>query len=122
IAASPGDAGLRHALGLALTRLKRSDEAISELRIAAELAPARARYAYVYAVALHSAGRGADAIGVLNNALAGRADDRDILMALVTFNRDAGDVAAALAAAEQLARLAPDDPRLAAVIETLRRQ
>src|SRR5262249_34960210 len=32
IAASPGDAGLHHALGLALTRLKRPDEALGELR------------------------------------------------------------------------------------------
>ena len=57
IAASPRDAGLHHALGLTLVRLKRPDEALAELRRAAELEPDRARYAYVYAVALHSAGR-----------------------------------------------------------------
>ncbi len=56
IAASPGDAGLHHALGLALTRLKRRDEALGELRRATDLDPDRARYAYVYAVGLYSAG------------------------------------------------------------------
>jgi tetratricopeptide (TPR) repeat protein len=57
LAASPRDAGLHHARGLVLIRLKRSDEALTEFRIATELEPDRARYAYVYAVALHSAGR-----------------------------------------------------------------
>src|SRR5262249_60795660 len=36
IAASPRDAGLHHALGLALTRLKRTDAAIAEFRRAAQ--------------------------------------------------------------------------------------
>ena len=54
LAASPRDAGLHHALGLTLTRLKRRDEALAALRRAAELAPEQPRYAYVYAVALHS--------------------------------------------------------------------
>ena len=54
--------GAAHSLGLALTRLKRPDEALAELRRAAELAPEQARYAYVYAVALHSSGRGGEAM------------------------------------------------------------
>ena len=53
---SARDAGLHYSLGLTLVRLKRSDDAIEELGIAAALEPDRARYAYVYAVALHSAG------------------------------------------------------------------
>src|SRR5207344_3389918 len=56
IAASPRDGGLHHALGLTLTRLKRPDEALAEYRRASELEPDRARYTYVYAVGLHSAG------------------------------------------------------------------
>src|SRR5262249_45223237 len=47
IIASPRDAGLHHALGLVLTRLKRSDEAMGELRLAAEIEPERTRYVYV---------------------------------------------------------------------------
>ena len=46
-------------------RLKRSDEALNELRKATELDPGGARYAYVYAVALHSAGHGNEALAAL---------------------------------------------------------
>jgi predicted CXXCH cytochrome family protein len=120
IAAAPQDAGPRHALGLTLTRLKRPDEALGELRRASELEPDRARYVYVYAVALHSAGRGADGIAVLRDNLTRHPDDRDTLSALVNFSREAGDAAAALDYAERLARLVPGDPGLAALIETLR--
>jgi predicted CXXCH cytochrome family protein len=122
IATSPRDAGLHHALGLALTRLKRTDEAIAELRRAAEIEPDRARYSYVYAVALHSAGRGEEAMTVLKQILARHPDDRDTLLALISFTRDAGDFGTALDYAERLARVAPNDPDLAALIESLRRQ
>jgi hypothetical protein len=37
-------------------------------------------------------------------------------------NRDAGDFSAALEYAEQLAKLVPNDPNLAALIENLRDQ
>ena len=122
IATSPRDAGLHHALGLALTRLKRTDEAIAELHRAAEIEPDRARYSYVYAVALHSAGRGEEAMTVLKQILVRHPDDRDTLLALISFSRDAGDFATALDYAERLARVAPNDPDLAALIESLRRQ
>src|SRR5262249_40107374 len=48
---SPRHAGLHHALGLTLTRLKRNDGAIAEFRRAAEIEPESARYTFVYAVA-----------------------------------------------------------------------
>jgi predicted CXXCH cytochrome family protein len=122
IAAAPRDAGLHHALGLALVRLKRSDEALAELRTASELDPDRARYAYVYAVALHSGGRLNDALATLKESLARHPNDRDTLMALVSFNRDSGDAKSALAYAERLTQLAPGDQGLAAMVEALRRQ
>jgi tetratricopeptide (TPR) repeat protein len=122
IAASSQDAGLHHALGLALTRLKRREEALDELRRAAELDPERARYAYVYAVGLHSAGHVDDAMAALKASLARHPGDRDTLLALVSFSRDVGDVATALDYAEQLARVAPGEPGLNGLIETLRRQ
>ena len=122
IVKSPGDAGLHHALGLALVRLKRLDEALVELGRAAELAPNQPRYAYVYAVGLHSAGRSGDAIGVLNAALERHPDDRDILSALITFSREVGDIGAALDYAERLARILPSDSNLATLIQDLRRQ
>jgi predicted CXXCH cytochrome family protein len=118
--ASPRDAGLHHALGLALVRLKREDEAIAELRRATELEPDGARYVYVYAVALKSTGHQSEAIQMLKDNLTRHPEDRDTLGALIGFNRDAGDVAAALAYAEELAKLEPSNAQLKALIETLR--
>jgi Flp pilus assembly protein TadD len=122
IAAAPQDAGVRHVLGLALVRLKRLDEALGELRGAAELAPGQARYAYVYAVALQSAGRVGDALAVLGQSLTRHPDHRDTLLALINFSRDTGNVGAALEYAERLARIAPADPSISALIQDLRRQ
>lgn len=119
IGRTPTSASLRYALGLALVRLKQSDEALSELQRAAELAPDRAQYAYAYAVALHSAGRPADAMKVLTDALTKHPNDRELLLALVTFNRDAEDYASALGYAERLAKIAPSRA-LDALIEQLR--
>jgi tetratricopeptide (TPR) repeat protein len=122
IASSPRDAGLHHALGLTLTRLKRSDEALVALRRAAQMEPDRARYAYVYAVALHSAGWRDEAMSILKEILVRHPSDRDTLLALIGFSRDAGDFRTALDYAERLAVIAPGDPGLLALIDALRRQ
>lgn len=120
LAASPREAAAHHALGLTLTRLKRPDDALAELRKATELEPDRSRYAYVYAVALHSGGRRDEAMTALNEALKSHPGDREILQALVSFSRIAGDAAAALRYAEQLAVVTPGDQSLAALILELR--
>jgi predicted CXXCH cytochrome family protein len=122
LAASPQDAGLHHALGLALVRLKRTDEALEELHRAADLEPGQTRYAYVYAVALHSAGRIGDAIAALRESLERHPNDRDTLQGLMAFSRDSGDVASALEYAERMARMAPADPNLAGLVQDLQRQ
>jgi predicted CXXCH cytochrome family protein len=122
VATSPQDAGLHHALGLTLARLKRPEPALGELQRAAELDPDRARYAYVYAVALHSAGRGGEAMTVLKETLVRHPADRDTLTALIGFSRDTGDFGAALEYAERLARVMPGDRNLANLIENLRHQ
>ena len=122
LATAPEDTGVLHALGLTLVRLERSDEALDLFRRAAEHEPQRARYAYVYAVGLHSAGRESESLNVLKQNLARHPDDRDTLQALMSFTRDAGDTAGALAYAEQLAQLEPDDQGLAHLIQDLRLQ
>jgi Flp pilus assembly protein TadD len=122
IAALPRDAGLHYALGLALIRLKRPDEAIGEFQRAAEIEPNRARYSYVYGVALNSAGRREQAITVLKENLLRHPRDRDTLLALISFAREAGDLRAALDYAQRLAAIIPGDPNLAALIEELQRK
>jgi Flp pilus assembly protein TadD len=122
VTASPQDAGLHHALGLALVRQKQNDEALGELRRATELAPNQAQYAYVYAVGLHSAGRVEDSIAVLKDNVGKHPSDRDSLLALVAFNRDAGNLVSALEYAQRLAQLTPDDRQISELIDSLKRQ
>jgi Tfp pilus assembly protein PilF len=61
-----------------------------------------------------------EAITVLAENLVRHPEDRDTLLALVTFNRDAGDVGTALKYAEQLSRLAPNDRDIARLTDDLR--
>jgi predicted CXXCH cytochrome family protein len=122
IVVAPRDAGLHHALGLALVRLKRNDEALAELNKASELDPDRSRYAYVYAVALHSGGRVQDAMTALKGNLARHPNDRDTLLALISFSRDSGDPKSALDYAQRLAQIIPADQGLNTLIDALRRQ
>ena len=65
LAVSPRDATLHHALGLSLVRSGKLADALPELERAASLAPDQPHFAYVYAVALRSAGREREAIAVL---------------------------------------------------------
>jgi Flp pilus assembly protein TadD len=121
IAASPRDAAPHHALGLVLTRLKRPDAALAELRRAAELEPGEAHYQYVLGVALHSGGQRAEAMALLKSTLQNHSANREILSALISFSRLSGDTTAALGYAEQLAAITPQDRGLAALIQELRR-
>lgn len=95
LAAAGRDAGLLHALGLLLVRDKRLAEALPLFREAAHTEPDNARYAYVYGVALHSAGRPEEAVAVFEQALDRHPGDREILEALVVFHRERGDPATA---------------------------
>ena len=54
--------------------------------------------------------------------VAGACRNRDTLLALVNYSREAGDFASALEYAERLARAAPDDPAAARLIDTLPRE
>jgi len=113
IAVGDDDGTARHALGLSLVRQQRSDEALVEFRAATEANPLNARFAYVYGVALQSAGQIRPAIGFLEQSLASHPYGLEILIALVTFTRDAGDLDEAIGYAEMWVDLAPNDARAA---------
>ncbi|MCP3470250.1 hypothetical protein NLM33_07920 [Bradyrhizobium sp. CCGUVB1N3] len=119
LSASAQDAPLHHALGLTLVRLKRSEAALDELRQAAVLDPNQARYAYVYAVGLHSFGRRDDALAVLRNSLQKHRNDRDLLSAALALSREKGDRASALGYAQQLSRLMPGNREIEVLIKQL---
>jgi Flp pilus assembly protein TadD len=110
---------LIHALGLLQVRQKRLDEAIVNLSRAVELAPENARYAYVYGVALHSAGDTEKAIRVLENAAAVNPGAGDLYLALSTIQRDMGRRKLALAAAKRLLAVRPDDRSAQALVAEL---
>jgi predicted CXXCH cytochrome family protein len=120
LARAPKNAALHHAFGLALIRAGDRKRALPALERAAQLAPDEPRYTYVYAVALHSTGRPADAIKALDRATARWPGDRDLLMALATMQRDAGQVEAARRTATKLAQAFPDDPEVSALSRQLR--
>jgi tetratricopeptide (TPR) repeat protein len=101
---------LHHTLGLLLVRQKRYPEAIAELGAAARLAPADARYAYVYAIALDSTGKRREALKVLEASYSRHPADRDTLVALATINRDLGQREAALRYGQKLLQLLPAEP------------
>jgi tetratricopeptide (TPR) repeat protein len=103
-------AELIYALGLALVRQGKISAAIVELARAAELAPETPRYAYVYGVALNSAGESDRARIVLDEAYRRHPGDQSLLVALTTMSRDVGDWESALRYARDLVELVPEDP------------
>ena len=110
LALLPRSADLRHALGLSLVRKGDKAAALPELATAARLAPDNARYSYVHAVALHSAGKRSEALAALRAADARHPYEPSILGALISISRESGDAKAALAYARKLAEVLPDDP------------
>ncbi|MGE5946449.1 MAG: tetratricopeptide repeat protein, partial [Betaproteobacteria bacterium] len=116
---SPKSAPLHHALGLALVRQQRKPEALAEFGRAVSLAPAEARFAYVYGVALNDMGKRAEALRVLKAALERSPYDRDLLMALASYQSAAGNVAAARRHAALLRELEPGNPEIERVANEL---
>jgi len=112
---------LHHVLGLLLVRKGDKGAAIKELAAAAKLAPDNARYGFVYAVGLHSAGRRGEALSVLRAAEARHPYDLEILGALVSLNREAGKPKDALPYARKIAEVLPDDPGVQRLIAELER-
>lgn len=120
LVASPNESVLRHALGLSLIRQGRLGEALPELAEAERRTPGDPRFAYVYAVALHDAGKPRQALGILQGALARAPNDRDILLALTSYEIEAGDNSSASAHAALLANLEPDNEEAHTLLRALK--
>lgn len=119
LARAPQEPTLHHTLGLALARQQRLTEAVDELAQASQLAPEHLRYRYVYAVALNSTAQAPAAIKVLEAAHKDFPQDQEVLLGLVTFNRDLGELAAAKRWAKRLLALAPNEPSLQQLLKSL---
>jgi Flp pilus assembly protein TadD len=120
LAANPDSGPVRHALGLSLIRQNRTAEAMTQLAKAAKNAPEDPRLGYVFAVALHDTGKATEAIDVLKNTLARHPYDRDVLLALVSYEIEARDFASALERAELLKELEPNRPDITQLLAQLK--
>ncbi len=118
IAIEPDNADVHYAFGLLLVR-QHDPAAMAELRQANELAPANARYAYVYAVALNSTGAAAPAMMLLEHTHQQHQADRDVLVALVSIAQQQGDQPTALRHARELAALEPNDEQIRRLVQQL---
>jgi tetratricopeptide (TPR) repeat protein len=119
IAVAPDAAEPVHALGLLKVRQKQYQEALSLLARAAMMQPSDVSYSYVYAVALNSTGQPDRAIGILEQAHQRRPADRRVLEGLIAFERDKGNLPAAIDYARQLVQLTPNDPNAKALLVQL---
>jgi tetratricopeptide (TPR) repeat protein len=119
---APNHADIHHALGLSLIRQKRRSEGVDELATAARLRPEWPRYAYVLAVALHEMGERRRALQVLRTAHNNFPTDRDILIALIEYHRETGDVNAAINWAQKLVAISPNDANARQILDGLVRQ
>ena len=115
----PDNAALHHSLGLSLVRRALPDEALDELRLAANLAPGNPRFAYVLGIALNSLGQQQEALQVMRTAHANFDGDFDIAMGLATMLRDSGEIDDALNIAYGLARRHPEDQNVLALLRSL---
>jgi len=120
LAALPGDPALRHALGLSLVRSGDTAAAVREFEAAAKAAPDNARYAYVYAIALHSTGKPDAALAVLEATLERHPTDYDVLMALSSINLEAGRREAAVQYLARLVQTYPNDPQATQLLQSMR--
>ena len=87
--------------------------------MAAKLAPDNARYAYVYAVGLNSAGKRSEALAVLRAADQRHPYNLEILSALISVHREASNIRDALAYARKLAEVLPEDPGVKRLLSEL---
>ena len=119
LALDADNAALHHSLGLLLVRSAMPQDALAELRLAAELAPENPRFVYVLGVALNSMGEQQEALQVLRAAHANFDGNFDIAMGLATMLRDSGDTDGALDLAYSLARRHPESQNVLALLRSL---
>ena len=102
VAVAPSSSEAAYAYGLWFIRQGQPARGLEQLRRAHDLAPRHLRNGYVLALALNAAGESDQAIAMLERALARFGGHRVLLVALATFHRQRGELAAALGYAVRL--------------------
>lgn len=119
LALVPDAADLHHALGLLLVRKGDKATALQELAKATKLALTDTRYAYVYAIALNSLGKQREALAVLKATDNRQPHNLQILSALISMHREAGDNKTALIYARKAAIALPNNKEIEQLIKEL---
>jgi predicted CXXCH cytochrome family protein len=117
IAFIPSDAGLHHALGLTLVRLKQLPAALAELQRAAQMAPDNLQYQYVLAVALESLRQPSQALQCVRRLLKRHPYHPESLMLALRLAARAGKRSEAQQYGARLQELARTDPNVAALLK-----
>jgi len=117
--ANPKNATVLFSLGLAQIRGGSNAQALVSLEQAARLAPQTIRYSYAYGIALNSQGRAREAVQVMTQALQRDSQNRDLLFALATINRDLGKLADASDFAQRLVMAFPEDAGAQQLLQSL---
>ncbi len=99
-----------YSLGLLLAEMERVDEAVEFLGRASSGMPERARAHYNYGLALQAVGSVAEAEAALRRALDVEPENIDFLFALADHYVRRGQLQRALALADRMIALAPDNP------------
>ena len=116
---APDEGGVWHALGLLEIRSGNRDAAMAHLARAAEMETMGVRHRYVYAVALHDGGQTGESIALLQSLLREAPANPDLLLALATYSKTAGNTEDAKRYGRELLDLMPDDPGVRQFYESL---
>ena len=121
VAEAPEQGAPHYALGLLEIRTKNRQAALKHLAQAARLETQGVRHRYVYAVALHDSGQPKKALEQLRTVLRIAPQNQDILLALVTYNRELGRLDEARRYAALLRKASPGNPQIQRLYESLGR-
>jgi Flp pilus assembly protein TadD len=110
---------LHHALGLAQIRNGERVPGIASLQQAYKLAPEAVRYAYVYAVGLHSEGQTVEALSILKEAHKRFENNPDLLLMLASVYLERDERDQAMLYARKLDQLVPDNPTVQALLQEI---
>jgi len=119
---TPNEGELHYSLGLLLAEEKRMSEAADALAAAARLMPQRARVRYNLALVLDRLSRDREAEAAMLQAFQLDPRDADIVYAAAAFYVQRQQWKRALPFAEQLATIAPEDPRARQLLDGIRRR
>ncbi len=109
---APDSGAANHSYGLYLVRQGKTEASLLYLKEATLQADASPRFAYVYAVALDSVSRTAEAVGLLQETSRNWPNQFELLMLEVVYREKTGLLSGINTPLRALSRVAPEDPQV----------